>query len=89
MYTRWKRECKNTKQYLETLPVISGPPITDHLGSYNSTYMSSVVGTKYILKCPKGKDKNPKTHQFWTCTPHRQIALDPPGLRDCFCKYFI
>ena len=83
MNCRWTRECENTKQYLETLPVSLGSPITELSGSYNATYMSSVVGTKYKLNCPHGKIRNPKTDQFLTCLPNRKIALDPPDKRDC------
>ena len=67
---------ENREDYLSS-------PVQEELGSYNSTYISSAVGTKYELKCPHGMVKTPQTAQFLTCLPNREIALDPPGERKC------
>ena len=87
LHFRWERGCENTRQYLEKLPVYLDSPISELSGSFNSSYVSSAVGTKYHLKCPHGKFQEPRTNQILTCLPNRQIALDPPDLKECLGNY--
>ena len=83
----WSYQCEKVSEYLQKRTDILGSPIQTNFGSKNSTYMSTVVGTKYELTCPHGKIKNPETYQQLVCLPFRQIGLEPPGNRQCSGKY--
>ena len=73
---RWRRDCNYSSKLLEATPLSVQSPITELSGSSNTTYMSSVVGTRYNLKCPEGQVQTPTTAQYLTCLPTRKFLLD-------------